>query len=379
MRTHSLAGTGAGKRPAVPVVAACQVAGPAQPDPTNVLIAPPTFLRLPRLKGVRTQYAVSQGVQLAMGPLEGLVEMGYVKEEHIAGSKDLVEVLEKAIHASLADVWPAGEGFEIHINLVGARAHQRTKGMDFLVFTWRNYQFHYIPLETIRLALEGAPARDRLLATFYWLLDKTCSLLMFTYGWDEAKMSWERHLEYMEEQKEEYEAMSEADKKQYEPPQIDMEDPNDVPSYVKNSEKLRYNLSECKARFARIPDVNCRSVFETLLDAYNLGKSAKLMPTPKELQGPTEDALYHDGGDCPIGMGIGIDREDAVTAWMDQYANDLYQAGCDAAPWIVRGYRTDDVDAWVGLFKTLRQYCQIIGMLNGLCMNIGEMKDGNRN
>ena len=66
-------------------------------DPSVGLIAPANFLRLPSLRGVQFQYTVRRDMELALKPLEVLVDKGYVRNEHIEGAKDVVEVLIRAI------------------------------------------------------------------------------------------------------------------------------------------------------------------------------------------------------------------------------------------------------------------------------------------
>lgn len=359
MQVGKRAGSHGRKRPVPSIGEVTPDPRAARLDPSACLIAPPSYLRLPRLTNVRQRYAVSEDTEVVLGPLEVLVRAGYVQEVHLHSSKDVVEVLNKAVHAMLQNVWPSQEGFGVDMQLMGAASKKDIED-NFLIFTWRSVDNYYIAMEDVRSRLKGAAEEDRLLASFYWLMDHASSRVMLCFGHYEACQKWENYQEYLADAKEN---LDEGD----EPPVCDMADPTEVPAYIKDADKLRYPISQMRNRFKAIPDDECQSVFLTLLDAYRLSQLAKMPPSPQELEGPTESALYFDGGDCPIGVGLGVNREDGITAWIDQYMQDLFEAGCDASPWIVRSYYAKDAKSWLKFFQCLHKLVELVALLDHCC------------
>jgi hypothetical protein len=107
------------------------------------------------------------------------------------------------------------------------------------------------------------------------------------------------------------------------------------------------------------------------LEAYELSKTIKLPKTIPELEYSVENARYYDGA-SQIGLALGVDRKDNITAWIDEYQQDLYNSGCDPAPTIVRGYRPDDYRAFAKLFEALPRMVKLIGLLNKCVMTVEE-------
>jgi len=322
-------------------------------NPSVGLIAPANFLRLPTLRGVQFQYTVRRDMELALKPLEVLVDKGYVKNEHIEGAKDIVDVLIRAIRDMLASCW-CDEGFEIHFELSSEEWMQKAKEKPlYLCFSWTNGSMQYMALDTVVQRLADVPDYERLMATFYCLIYGAACAVTMPFSLDEAKSEYQMRQEYLDEERE-----------QGEEPLVDeIADPEDCPVYIKNARRLKLPERRIKDAFNAIPDEECRALFLTCLDAYKLSKTIKLQRTPPELEYSVENARYYDGRP-QIGLALGVDRKDNITAWIDAYMEDLYNAGCDPEPTIARGYSPSDYQAFVMLFEALPRMVKLIGLLS---------------
>ena len=330
-------------------------------DPSVGLIAPANFLRLPSLRGVQFQYTVRRDMELALKPLEVLVDKGYVRNEHIEGAKDVVEILIRALKDMLASCW-CDEGFEIHFELSSEEWMRKAKKEPlYLCFSWTNGSMQYMALDTVVQRLGNAPQYEKLMATFYWLIYGAACAVTMPFSLNEAKAEYEIRQDYLAEEREQGE----------EPLAEELADPNDCPVYLKEASRLKFAERRIKAAFDTIPDEECRALFLTCLEAYKLSKTTKLSKTIPELEYSVENARYYDGA-SQIGLALGVDRKDNITAWIDEYQQDLYNSGCDPAPTIVRGYRPDDYQAFAQLFEALPRMVKLIGLLNKCVMTVEE-------
>ena len=362
IRTKDRAGSACAVRPQ-PTHKSRAVRARCKPDPSAGLIAPANFLRLPSLRGVQFQYTVRRDMELALKPLEVLVDKGFVRDEHIIGAKDVVDVLTRALKDMLASCW-CDEGFEINIELSSEEwtwTRKVKKIPLYLCFTWTNGSMQYMALDTVVQRLGNAPEYERLMATYYWLLYGAACKVMMPFSLQEAKTEYQMRQEYLDKEREQGE----------EPLVEEIADPNDCPVYLKDAFKLKFPDAQIKQAFSTIPDDECRALFLTCLDAYQLSKTIKLAETLPELREAVENARYYDGN-SQIGLALGVDRKDNITAWIDEYQQDLYNGGCDPAPVIVRGYKPDDYQAFVQLFKALPQMVKVVGLLNRCVMTVEE-------
>src|ERR1039458_6412596 len=88
-------------------------------------------------------------MELALKPLEVLANKGYVRNEHIEGAKDVVEVLIRALKDMLASCW-CDEGFEIHFELSSEEWMRKAKTEPlYLCFSWTNGSMQYMALDTV--------------------------------------------------------------------------------------------------------------------------------------------------------------------------------------------------------------------------------------
>jgi hypothetical protein len=302
-------------------------------------------------------------MELALKPLEVLVDKGFVRTEHIDGAKDVVEVLMRALKDMLASCW-CDEGFEMNIELSSEEwtwTRKVKKIPLYLCFTWTNGSMQYMALDAVVQRLGNAPEYERLMATFYWLIYGAACIVMMPFSLHEAKTEYEMRQEYLDEEREQGE----------EPLVEEIADPNDCPAYLKEAGRLKFPERRIKQAFSAIPDEECRALFLTSLEAYQLSKTIKLAKTLPELEEAVENARYYDGN-SQIGLALGIDRKDNITAWIDEYQQELYNGGCDPAPVIVRGYRPDDYQAFVQLFNALPRMVKLVGLLNRCVMTVEE-------
>ena len=324
-------------------------------DSSAGLIAPANFLRLPSLKGVQPEYAVRRGMDLARQPLEVLIDQGYVKDMHIDGAKDIVEVMVRSINDLLMSCKCEDE-FDIHIELSKEQGERFTEAVPYLCFSWTNGGGEYVALDVVNRRLGTIRKRESLMATFYWLLYNATYPVMTSFSLGEALGEYEMHLEYLKDEQE----------NEDEPLVNEMADPSECPDYIKNANKLKLSVCHAKTAFEAIKNKECRELFMTCLEAYQLSKTIKLQESAPELENSLREARYNDTS-MQIGIGIGVDRCDGITAWIDEFAQQ-YNSGCDPAPVIVRGYLPDDYQAFAQLFKTLPKMVKLTDLL-GKCVN----------
>jgi hypothetical protein len=299
------------------------------------------------LQGIKTSFDVSYRSEAALSPACALTKRGWLQEKHLSAAGSAVEALGNALAGIVERATPAGgkDAFGIEIYLTDRMEFgPEQKNVLFLVWAPTNGP-QYIPLRPFYEQLDGNPCRDRLMATLYQWLYKASQRVLPTFGLAEAASLYEwRSICYKEAREEGEDVDLEGE--------VEAADPASLPSYIRDSSRLKLKSSEIESALASITSAEICEAFEKARRLFLRTRAIRLpemTPTCKEIRREVEE--YADGDPMP-GLGISHWRSDAIVAWLDDYCNDQFNSGAVPRPPILHCFRPGDTGQFIQALKT---------------------------
>lgn len=322
------------------------------------LIAPPYSLTLPSLQGIKTHFDVSYRCEAALPPARALTRLGWLKETHLFGASSVVEALGNALAGIVERATPAGgqDAFGIELDLTDRMEFgPKQKNVLFLMWSPTNGP-QYIPLRPFYEQLDGNPCRDRLMATLYQWLYRASQRVLPTFGFAEAASLYEWRSTCYREAREEGEDVDLEG-------EVEAANPASLPSYIRDSRKLKLKDSEIDPVLASITSEEIRQAFVKARRLFLSTRTIRLpemAPTCRKIQ--LELQQYADGDPIP-GLGLSHWRDDAIVSWLDDYCNDQFNSGGVPRPPTVHCFRPGDTDQFMRALKT---FSRMIGAIYAL-------------
>jgi hypothetical protein len=326
-------------------------------------------LTLPSLQGIKTNFDVSYRCEAALSPARALMERGWLQERHLSAADSVVEALGNSLAGIVERATPAGgkDAFGVEIYLTDRMEFgPEQKNVLFLVWTPTNGP-QYIPLRPFHEQPDGNPCRDRLMATLYQWLYRASQRVLPTFGFAEAASLYEwRSICYKEAREDGEDVDLEGE--------VEAANPASLPSYIRDSSRLKLKSSEIDSALASITSAKIRDAFEKARHLFLRTRAIRLpemAPPCKVIQRELEECA--DGDPMP-GLGISHWRSDAIVAWLDDYCNDQFNSGAVPRPPIVHCFRPGDTNRFIQALKTFSRMIGAIYVLSDWVNIAGELE-----